>query len=173
MEVERPPFNDIRIRKALALSIDRDEFVRTLSQGKGGWALAAAFPDTFSQVEIKPMLKRDIDQARSLLRDAGYPDGMEIELPINPTYGQFHVKQGELLQSQAKAAGINLVLKPIDNADYAQRKRARQYTLMYTNKSPAGRDRFLHLQHVLSGPADELYRRQRPQANANAGEPAS
>lgn len=135
MEVERPPFNDIRIRKALALSIDRDEFVRALSQGKGGWALAAAFPDTFSQDEIKQLLKRDVDQARSLLRDAGYPDGLQIELPINPAYGQFHVKQGELLQSQAKAAGINLVLQPIDNADYAQRKRARQYTLMYTNKS--------------------------------------
>ncbi|HTE86852.1 MAG TPA: ABC transporter substrate-binding protein, partial [Dehalococcoidia bacterium] len=135
MQTQHPPFSDIRIRKALALSIDRDEFVQTLSNGKGAWALAGAFPDTFNQDEIKPLLKPDVNQARQLVRDAGYPDGVDIEFLINPTYGQVHVHQAELMQAQAKRTGINLMLKPIENADYALRKRDRKFTLMHTAKS--------------------------------------
>jgi peptide/nickel transport system substrate-binding protein len=135
MQAQRPPFSDVRIRKALALSIDRSEFVQTLSLGKGAWALAGAFPDTFTQDEIRQLLQPDVNQARQLVRDAGYPDGVEIEFLINPTYGQVHVHQAELMQAQAKRAGINLMLKPVENADYAQRKRDRKFTLMHTAKA--------------------------------------
>jgi peptide/nickel transport system substrate-binding protein len=135
MQADRPPFSDLRVRKALSLSIDRDEFVRTLAGGKGAWALAGAFPDTFSQDEIEAMLRPNPDQARQLIRDAGYANGVEIEFLINPTYGPLHVHQAELLQAQAKRADINLLLKPIENTDYAQRKRDRKFTLMHTAKA--------------------------------------
>ncbi len=138
MQAQHPPFDDIRVRKAFALAIDRDEFVRVLSQGKGGWAMAGAFPDTFSQDEIKQMLKPDPGQAKQLLAAAGYANGLQIEFLLNQSSGQLAAQQAQLLQAQEKQVGINLAITPIDNNAYAQRKRDRKFNLMEDNKALQG-----------------------------------
>lgn len=51
MNVSKPPLDDVRIRKAIALCIDRDEFIKTLSHGTGEWALAGGMPGLFTAHE--------------------------------------------------------------------------------------------------------------------------
>jgi peptide/nickel transport system substrate-binding protein len=65
MNVRVPPLSDTRVRQAISLGIDRDEFIRTLAGGEGGWALAGAFPETFTQDEIKQILHFDPTKAGS------------------------------------------------------------------------------------------------------------
>src|SRR5205807_5455052 len=69
------PLDDLRVRQAISLSIDRDEYVKTLMGGRGDWPLAGAFPDTFTQTAIQQMMRNDPAQASKRLAVAGYPNG--------------------------------------------------------------------------------------------------
>src|SRR5439155_15658500 len=53
------PLNDFRVRKALALSIDRDEMMKVVSGGKGAWAVSGAMYGLFSDAEAHQLLKDD------------------------------------------------------------------------------------------------------------------
>ncbi len=70
----REPFDDVRVRKALAMAIDRDLLVESVMQGivEPAYALVPPDPNGYTP----PVLfKSDPDTARALLADAGYPDG--------------------------------------------------------------------------------------------------
>jgi len=121
---DKPPLNDIRIRQALALTIDRDDFIKTMTGGKGQWALASAIPGLFSDQEIKQILKFDPEQAKQLVAAAGYPNGVEIELIYGATkYGQEHIDQVQLIQSYAKKGNINIKLAPLEDTTESTRQK--------------------------------------------------
>jgi peptide/nickel transport system substrate-binding protein len=127
------PLDDLRVRQAIALSVDRDEFVKTLLGGTGDWALAGAFPDTFSQQEIKQMLRRDPQEARQLLAAAGYSDGLDIEMTYpGKAYGDDFITLLQLFQSQLKQGGINISLKSVDKDTESSGRKNGTYTISIT-----------------------------------------
>jgi oligopeptide transport system substrate-binding protein len=70
----RPPFNDVRVRRALALSLDRERIVKDVS--KGGERPAYTFtPDGMDGFTSESRIPRDVGEARRLLAEAGYPGG--------------------------------------------------------------------------------------------------
>jgi oligopeptide transport system substrate-binding protein len=93
----RKPFNDPRVRKALALAIDRDAIVKIT---KGGEQPATGYvpfgiPDATPGSDFRKvggdLLKYDPDEAKKLLADAGYPGGkgfpsFELLYNTNQTY---------------------------------------------------------------------------------------
>jgi oligopeptide transport system substrate-binding protein len=70
----RPPFDDVRVRKALAMTVDRDLLVETVMQGIVEPAYALVPPDTLGYFPPKTF-DYDPERARELLAEAGYPDG--------------------------------------------------------------------------------------------------
>ncbi len=70
----RPPMDDPRVRRALAMAIDRDKLVATVLQGTEQPALAVVPPGTPGYTS-PDVLRHDPQQARALLAAAGYPDG--------------------------------------------------------------------------------------------------
>lgn len=74
INTQRPPFDDLRVRKALALAIRREIITDKIL--KGGETPATWFtPPGTAGFQPRQRLKEDIDKARQLLADAGYPDG--------------------------------------------------------------------------------------------------
>jgi oligopeptide transport system substrate-binding protein len=73
--VKRPPFDDVRVRRALALAVDRSAITREVTQA--GEIPARHFtPDGISDyVSPVPGVSFDLDTARQLLAEAGYPAG--------------------------------------------------------------------------------------------------
>lgn len=134
------PFQDIRVRRALALSIDRDEVIRVWTGGKGAWALPAATPSMFTQDEVKQMLKFDPAEARRLMAEAGYPNGVDLEWPIESTLEQSGMTLYQLLQAQMKKVGLNAVFKPMDVAAQRQRRYAGDYDIDFSVGSLGGVD---------------------------------
>lgn len=141
MNTKRQPFTDMRVRQALGLAINRDEFLKTFFGGKGGWALAGTFSSTYTQAELRQIIKYDPAQAKQLLSAAGYANGVDIEFiyPGN-AYGQIYISALQLFQAQLKQVGINLVLKSLDKPDESQRKKEKNFTLTFTQKSVGGQD---------------------------------
>jgi ABC-type transport system substrate-binding protein len=115
-KVDRPPFDDARIRRAVVLALDRDQINETANAGFGILTSGVVTPDVSWQLApetLKPLYKRDSAAARRLLAEAGRPN-LEFELTV-PTYrSQIYVTMAELAQAQLKEAGINATLKPLD-----------------------------------------------------------
>jgi peptide/nickel transport system substrate-binding protein len=130
------PVKDVRVRQAMSFALDRDEFVKTFSLGRGGWALSGAFPDTFTQEEMKQFLRYDPAAAKQLLSAAGYPNGVDIEFIYPGTaYGQDYVSALQLLQAQFKKVGINLVLKSMDKDAWTNNRKS--YSFVMTGSAKA------------------------------------
>ncbi|MPZ24676.1 MAG: hypothetical protein GEU28_14375, partial [Dehalococcoidia bacterium] len=119
------PLDDVRVRRAISLAIDRDELAMADQGEKAPWALPGAISGLFTDAEARQLIKYDPVEAKRLLAEAGFPNGIEIpwEYP-GQHYGQGYVTRLELLQAQFKKAGINMALKNLENTDYITRRRA-------------------------------------------------
>ena len=131
LNTRKHPLDDVRVRKAISLSVDRDGFLKAIQGGKGKWALAGALPDVFSQDEVHQLLKYDPAQAKQMLADAGYPNGVEIEFTYF-AYDDTFVSVVQLFQAQLKQSGIQLNLKSLDKPTESTRRKAGDYFINIT-----------------------------------------
>ena len=85
INVAKPPFTDKRIRKALALAIDREAVVKNITRGGQQPAYAVSYPGT-AGYSPRAKLEGGVTEAKRLLAEAGYPDGKgfpDVELLYN------------------------------------------------------------------------------------------
>jgi peptide/nickel transport system substrate-binding protein len=133
------PLADMRVRQAIGLGIDRDEFINSIEGGQGGWAMAGAFADTWTQAEIKQILKFDPQAAKQLLSAAGYSNGVELEFTYpGSQFGDKSIQQYQLLQAQLKKIGVNLNLKSLDPTAYSQNNKTAKFTMNARGKDVSG-----------------------------------
>jgi len=78
-----PPLNDSRVREAISYAIDYDEIIR-VALDDFGKRVAGPIPNgILGYKEDLPLIERDLDKAKQLLEEAGYPDGFSITLTYN------------------------------------------------------------------------------------------
>ena len=110
------PYSDTRVLQALRLIMDRKQMVEEALSGSGRvgndmWALYdPAYPHDVAQRE------QDIEQAKSLLKQAGYPD-LSFTLLTSPV-NQAAVSGCLVFAQQAKAAGVTVTTKQLDVSIY-------------------------------------------------------
>ena len=129
------PFADVRLRKALALAINRDEFIQTFSAGKGSPALAGALTDTFTVEEARQMLRYDPVEAKRLVEEAGFKDGLNVDWLHFADDSSDYRSEVQLVQAQLKKAGINLTLKPLERQDAINTRRVGNFQLSGVGKA--------------------------------------
>ena len=102
----RPFLNDVRVRRALSLALDREALVSALL--RGGQRPATGFvPPGTGGYEPSSLLRHDPDAARALLAEAGHPEGRGLpvfDLLYNTS--ENHRRIAEVLQQQWRAIGI-------------------------------------------------------------------
>ncbi len=115
MRIDSAPFSDVRVRQALRLLVDRQALVDVVFAGYG--SVSNDVPGRYAQFYDESLVReRDIDQARSLLKQAGQ-DGLTVTLQTS-AYVEGLVQAATLLKQQAKEAGVNIVVRQIDPAVY-------------------------------------------------------
>lgn len=117
------PTRDIRIRRALSLSVDRDEMNRALYGGQGEWGVPIALMGLFKPEEVRGMVRSDLEEAKRLVQEAGYPNGVTLELPISSDIEKSSLAVVQLLQAMWKKAGLNAEIKSYERVDAQQNLR--------------------------------------------------
>ena len=128
--VTRPPLTDKRVRKALAMAIDRNAITETILRAGQVPAYFLTPPDTAGYTcQIK--VKEDVAAARQLLAEAGYPDGKNfptVEVLFNTL--QTHKAIAEALQQMwKKNLNIDIVLHNEEWKVYLDSMRRTNYSL--------------------------------------------
>ncbi len=121
---DKAPFNDVRIRRAFSLAIDRKKWVAQHLEGQGyeghGPIPAPMREWTLPPNDLGPgarWLEYDTALAKKLLAEAGLPNGMKVKCTHWPGYGPELVEDLELLAFYLKAVGIEL---QIVNEEYGR-----------------------------------------------------
>lgn len=111
MRTDVPPFNDVRLRQALRLVIDRQAVV---DSAWGGFAQKGNDLYAINDVDFASDLvrERDVEKARALITEAGL-DGLTIELAMNQDMGT-----ALILAENAKEIGITINPVQLDGATF-------------------------------------------------------
>jgi peptide/nickel transport system substrate-binding protein len=81
MYTETPPFDDVRVRQAVSWAIDRGEIIDAGMFGCGDPVYAGLIPEWhWASTGLRVYDHRDVEKARELLAEAGYPDGFETTI---------------------------------------------------------------------------------------------
>ena len=117
MRVDRAPFDDVRVRQAFRLVVDREQMVEQVLSGHGtvGNDMYALYDPGYA--EELPQRVQNIDRAKELLVEAGYPDGLDVELVTAPIQAGA-VEAAQVFAQQAIAAGINVSIRRVDTTTF-------------------------------------------------------
>jgi peptide/nickel transport system substrate-binding protein len=116
---DKPPFNDVRVRRAISMAIDRPKQGNTLYEGHAilGWGIPYFYwqEELPSAPDLGPYWQYRPEDAKKLLAEAGYPNGFEPTLFYYEYFPQM-TSQIQLVQQDLKR-NLNIELKTTKN-DY-------------------------------------------------------
>ncbi|MFB3887517.1 MAG: ABC transporter substrate-binding protein [Thermodesulfobacteriota bacterium] len=106
----RKPFNDVRIRKAMAYAIDRNALIKGAMSGYGIPIGSHMDPGNPYYIDLTKVYPYDPQKAKQLLTEAGYPNGFEavIKLPERYAYAR---RSGEIIADMFSQVGIKLKIE--------------------------------------------------------------
>jgi peptide/nickel transport system substrate-binding protein len=125
------PFKDERVRQAMDYSLDREKIVKTL-YGEMGLPRGQGFDPDVSPWGFEDIgyTKPDIEKAKKLLAEAGYPNGLDLNFHFTPTWGKQDLL-AQIVQQMGKAAGFRIKIIPEVGVQYWNRMTSRDYHMMH------------------------------------------
>ncbi len=118
MNTKKKPFDDVRVRQAIAHAIDKDAIIEGVYNNVGKKANSTLGPKVIGYSPNVPSFPYDLDKARALLAEAGYPNGFKASVYLNDNKARINV--AEVLQAQLKMIGIDLEVKVMEFGAYLE-----------------------------------------------------
>ena len=112
---KRKPFDDVRVRRAIAHAIDRKAFIDGVLEGMGRPIGSHFAPTDTGYVDLTGLYPYDPEKAKALLKEAGVALPLNVTLTLPPP--QYARKGGEVVAAMLAKAGINA---KIENVEWAQ-----------------------------------------------------
>ena len=130
---EKPPFNKLEVRQAIAHALNREAYIKAVYQDTATVALNPIPPTVWGANKNVKDYAFDIAKAKELLLKAGFPNGFEAELwtlPVSRPYNPNGKKMGELMQSDLAKIGIKVKLVTYDWTAYLKKARAGEHQMI-------------------------------------------
>lgn len=115
-QVDKPPFNNPKLRQAIAHAVDRKTLVDIVELGKAEIAESPTPPGLWWYSPEVKSYDYDPAKARALLKEAGYPNGLQVDLAAPNSSPDQQIST--VVQDQLKAVGVTANLKPVSSSDF-------------------------------------------------------
>ena len=145
MNLNKAPFNNKLVRKALSLAIDRDYVANTIMQGTYSPAYNFIGPGVVDsegmffdnakeanggKTYISEDYEANLEEAKKALAEAGYPNGEGFPIITYLTNDTgYHVAVAEYLQAAYKKLGITMNIDKVDWSSFTPQRRAGEYEM--------------------------------------------
>ena len=127
--------SDARVRKALQYSIDRQAILDSLYAGLGQLENGIFPHGLIGYNENLPEIPYDVEKAKELLAEAGYPDGFDMELCYSSDAGQTTKDLLEIVSAYWKEIGVNAQVTEIDEGSFLDKRAAGEIEAYTSNWS--------------------------------------
>ncbi|MCR4266235.1 ABC transporter substrate-binding protein [Nitratireductor sp. ZSWI3] len=124
----KEPFNNLKVRQAIAHALNRDEIIAGNGSGYGTPIGSHFSPANEAYVDLTGTYPYDPAKSKELLAEAGYPDGFKATLKLPPP---LYARQGgEVVASELRQVGIELEIMPVEWAQWLEQVfKAKDYDL--------------------------------------------
>jgi peptide/nickel transport system substrate-binding protein len=118
LKILRPPFNDIRVREAIDLALDRDDIINVIQDGEAFYNGPIQWPQAkwaLPQEELRAFYRHDPERAKQLLAEAGIPDGFRSKMKLPKLTGAtIVIDTAILIKDQLSRVGIDIQLDEVE-----------------------------------------------------------
>ena len=133
--VEKKPFDNKLVRQALNMAVNKKAILDNVFQGAGAVAKNPIPPTLWSYNDKVQDYAYDPVKAKALLAQAGYPNGVEVELwylPVTRPYNPDGKRMAELIQSDWEKVGVKTKLLTYEWGEYRKRSKVGEHqSIMY------------------------------------------
>jgi len=117
MDETQEPFDDVRVRQAFKLAMDREKILQVAAAGYGSVTGDVPIPTTDPNFPAETFIEQDVEEAKRLLAEAGYPDGIDVELTVAPLRSGL-VDTAVLYADSVAEAGIRVSINQVPAANF-------------------------------------------------------
>ena len=121
------PFDNVTVRRALCYAVDSQDIIDTVNYGYGTVIGTAMIPglSAYYDESLENAYSHDVEKAKELLTEAGYPDGFTFTITVPSVY-KVHVDTAQVLVNQLAEVGITAQINQVDWATWLEN--------VYTNR---------------------------------------
>ncbi|MDC3415822.1 ABC transporter substrate-binding protein [Aquibacillus salsiterrae] len=115
LNVNSGPLKEKAVRQAIAWAVNRDELNDAVKFGQATPLTGGPIPPghwAYGELDTYPM--QDVDKAKELLAEAGYPDGFDITVKVGQNQAQ--VDAAQVIKQQLKEVGINVKVNQLEDS---------------------------------------------------------
>ena len=119
-----PPLDDLRVRKALQLALDRETLMNAVISGRGNVEQGILPHGLIGYNPKLAEIPYDPDQAQALLAEAGYPDGLDLVVTLPDTTSKSSREQASLLAAMWSKSGIRATIRYVAEPEFYDLRKA-------------------------------------------------
>lgn len=124
--ITKPPFDDIRLRKAVLYALDRDKMLKIVAGKYGKVIPCIVYPREFFYAPDIDIYKYDPEKSKSLLKEAGYGD-KTFAPTLTLIQRDPDTTVAQIVQAQLKAVGIDIKLELVERQAFIAKNRSKKH----------------------------------------------
>jgi peptide/nickel transport system substrate-binding protein len=115
---KKPPFDNLKVRQAIAHALDRKAIIDGASSGLGVPIGSHFSPANAAYVDLTGTYPHDVEKAKALLKEAGFEGGIKATLKLPPV--GYARDGGQIIAAQLREVGIELEIIPVEWAQWLE-----------------------------------------------------